>query len=284
MRQCYAVEIQTPKGVLLNGLWFGPKKAKRVVIFIHGLTASAFSMSRLREALVDTNTAVMTFNNRGFEQIASVKRKKGATVEWINVGAGREVFTESADDVQGAVNFAKRTGVTDVYLAGHSSGAQKAVYWASRTKTTGPVRGIVLLGPLSDYAGTERKFRTAVAYAKKLMRSGKPHELMPDRFGHWFPIEAQRFLSLYTPDSAEELFPYSQVGRVPRVLRSIRTPILALFAGSDEHQDRPAEDIAAWFIEHIYTGETVVIPGVEHSFRGGEESVARSMRKFMKEC
>ncbi|MBI2612752.1 alpha/beta fold hydrolase [Candidatus Kaiserbacteria bacterium] len=285
MLSCYVVEITTPKKYLLNGLWFGPKKPKNAIIFIHGLTASAFSMKRMVAALINKDTAVMTFNNRGFEKITEIKRKRGRKTEWVLAGATHEVFAECADDIQGAVNFARRVGAKSIYLAGHSTGCQKAFYWASRKGTRG-AKGIILFGPLSDYAiAIEQdrggKLARSVAYAKKLVHAGKPRTLMPEHLGMWFPCDAQRFLSLHTPDSAEEVFPYGQRNKKPRVLASVSIPTLALLAGNDEHTKKPAKEIATWFKRHLQKGTVVIIPRVKHSFHGGEKQVAAEIRRWI---
>lgn len=285
MTPCHVVEIETPKKYLLNGLWFGPKKPKRVLVFIHGLTASAFSMRSVADALVDKQTAVLKFNNRGFEKIAEIKRKLGRESKWVRAGATHEIFTECADDIQGAVNFARRAGVNHIYLMGHSTGCQKAYYWASRKGVRG-VKGIILLGPLSDYAIAHEhdkagKLARSVAYAKKLVREKKQHALLPDRLGMWFPVDAQRFLSLHTPDSLEEVFPYGQSGKRPRAVHAVRLPTLVLLAGEDEHTKTPARKLAAWFEMYLQHGRVIVIPRVGHSFRGGEAVVAREIRRFI---
>ncbi|OGG80631.1 hypothetical protein A3A39_04030 [Candidatus Kaiserbacteria bacterium RIFCSPLOWO2_01_FULL_54_13] len=286
IRQAYVVEITTPKKYVLNGLWFGPRKAKNLIVFIHGLTASAFSMKRMVATLVGSDTAVMTFNNRGFEKITEIKRRKGRKTEWVLAGATHEVFTECADDIQGAVNFARRAGAKSIYLAGHSTGCQKAFYWAGRYGARG-VRGIILFGPLSDYASALKEFpknklKRAVAHARLLVRKGKPHEFMPKELGPWFVCDAQRFLSLYTPDSVEEIFTYAQAKKTPRLLKKVRISTLVLLAGADEHGDRPAKEIAAWFEKNTRKGRVVIIPRVKHSFRGGEKVVAREIRRFIK--
>lgn len=287
MRPCHVVEIVTPKRYVLNGLWFGPKKPKQAFIFIHGLTGSAFSMERVVDVFVDPKTAVLTFNNRGFEKVAEIKRKNRGKSEWVRAGATYESFTECADDIQGAINFARRQGVKDIYLAGHSTGCQKACYWASRQKGSRVVKGIILFGPLSDYASAIHedrggKLKKAVAYARKLVRAGKPHELMPEKLGPWFLCDAQRFLSLYTPDSAEEIFTYAQPKKNPRTLNAVRIPTLVMLAGADEHGDRPPQKIAEWFEKHLKNGKTLIVPRVKHSFRGAEKEVARTIREWMK--
>ena len=286
MRPCFHMEITTPKKIVLNGLWFGPKKPKWVIVFIHGLTASAFSMKRVVETLMDSQTAVVTFNNRGFEKIVEIKRIKGKEKVWVRAGATHEVFTECADDIQGAINFVKKAGVKNVYLAGHSTGCQKAYYWASKNKKVRSVKGIILFGPLSDYAiaveyDKRGKLAKSVAYARRLVRAGKAHELMPEKLGMWFPCDAQRFLSLNTPDSSEDIFPYGQPDRNPRAFTSVKIPTLVLLSGNEEHTKKPAREIAAWFEKYLYTGEVVIVPKVGHSFKGGEKLVARVIRKFL---
>ena len=147
------------------------------------------------------------------------------------------------------------------------------------------MKGIVLLGPLSDYAialaeDTKGRLKKSIAHARKLVRSDKPHELMPKALGPWFVCDAQRFLSLYTPESAEDTFPYGQK-KNPKLMNSVNVPTLVLLAGADEHGDRPAKKIGAWFEKHLRKGKVVIIPRVEHSFRGGEKTVAREIRRFI---
>ncbi|MBI5644751.1 alpha/beta fold hydrolase [Candidatus Kaiserbacteria bacterium] len=289
MQRAYVAEIVTPKKVSLNGLWFGPRKAKRVFIFVHGLTASAFSMHRLLSVLVDSRTAVLTFNNRGFEQIAEVKRKMRRKSAWFPAGAGREIFKECVDDIQGAINLARKMKAKQIYLLGHSTGAQKAIYWASKQKRNPKVKGIVLLGPLSDYAGAVAreaagKLKKAVDYAKNLVQRGHPNTLMPSELGPWFICDAQRFLSLYTPDSHEEIFTYAQPKKIPRTLQKVKIPILVLLAGADEHGDRPAKDIARWFQENIdVKHDVIIIPGANHSFFKREGHVLGAIAHFIKD-
>jgi pimeloyl-ACP methyl ester carboxylesterase len=287
MRPCFHIKITTPKKVMLNGLWWGPARAKHVFIFVHGLTGSAFSSQSLVDALASRDTAVLTFNNRAFEQVSTYKRKRGKQTQYLTGGTAHEVFTECVDDIAGATSAAKKNGATHITLVGHSTGANKVVYWASK-KTDSRVRGLVLLGPLSDYSGAlkqkgARALSRAVAHAKKLVAAGKPHELMPAHFGEWFACDAQRFLSLYTPESKEEVFTYTRPDMTPAILQKVRIPILAILAGADEYSDMPVARIGDWFAEHLKVGDQVaVIPRVGHSFKEGEKNVAALMRNFMK--
>lgn len=293
MRPCHVIEIVTPKKFVLNGLWFGPKKPKRAIVWVHGLTSSAFSMSNVVESLVDKNTAVITFNNRGFGTINSIKRGVGKKSKSILAGAAHEVFTDCADDIQGAIDFAHKAGVKNIYLAGHSTGCQKSIYWAKTRKGGRGVRGIILVAPVSDYADALKRnnkngrLSRLTKIARAYVKQGKKHELLPipAEIFSWGPFfcDAQRYLSLYTADSSETIFSYEQPKKNPLLLKSAKVPILVLWAEKDEFADRPAIEIAAWFDKNIRAPhQVVIVQKVGHGFRGGEKVVAKATRAFVR--
>lgn len=286
MTPCHVVQFTTPKGYLLNGLWFGPKKPKRAIVWVHGLGSTMFSKLGIAEMLAKGDTAVLMFNNRGHDVISRLSRR-GKKKTSILGGTAHEVFTDSLDDIQGAVNFARRQRGKQVFLAGHSTGCQKSVFWASKKKTTG-VEGIILLAPVDDWSA-ERKLRgkkkleRAVAVARALVRAGKKSALLPA--GVWYEVlDAQRFLSLYTPDSVESMFCYTQSDKRPKILESVRLPILMLWAERDEFSSLPAKKVQDWFAEHLKVGDKIaIIPRVGHGFKGGEKRVAGEIRRFIRE-
>lgn len=281
---CARVRFTTEDDVLIDGLWFGPRKAKNVIILVHGLASSVFSMSALVRTLATKDTAVMTFANRGTEKI--YKMRYASKQKWKLVGGAHEKFTDCVHDLQGAVDFATRQGARSIYLAGNSTGCQKAVYWAHKKAGRG-VKGLVLLAPISDHAyavkATPKKLlQKALALSRKLVRAGRPHELLPRSL--WPEVQdAQRFLSLYSGDSREEIFTYWAPNRKPSVLSSVKLPVLAMLAEHDEYADRPAEEMADWFLKHIYEGEVRVIGKVGHSFKGAEKKVANIIKQWSRE-
>jgi len=284
MTPCFAVEFETPNTFILRGLWFGPAKPRHLVVWVHGLGSSAFGMHRAVRSIAGKRTAVLTFNNRGHDVVSKLRRGKRSILG----GTAHEKFTDCIDDIQGAINFVRRQGIKNVYLAGHSTGCQKSIYWAAQKKGRG-VKGIILLAPVSDYAAAlkydrEGKLARLTKTARQLVRSGKKHALMPESILNDGSLnDAQRFLSLNTPDSAETVFPYEQNGKRPRTLQRVKKPILVLWPEKDEYADRPAKDIAAWFEAHISSPHRVVIvPKAAHSFRGAERRVAREVRKFIR--
>ena len=287
IRPAHVVEIETPKGVLLDGLWFGPQKARTVIILVHGLGGALWRRIRLVESLVSKDTAVLVFNNRGHDRISRIVRtgeKQIGKTSW--AGGASEVFTECIDDIEGAVTLARCNGAKIIFLAGHSTGSQKIVYYAAK-KLSPLVKGLVLMVPLSDYSVALRddeqgRLARATKIARALVRAGKPHELLPQSV--WPAIDdAQRFLSLYTPDGLEEMFTYVQPKKTSRLFRSVRLPMLAIFAGADEFADRSAQEIADWFKSNNRSRrfQSFIVPGVGHGFRGGEAVVAKAVHEFI---
>lgn len=285
MRPAHVIEIETPKNFLLNGLWFGSTKPKRAIIWVHGLASSAFSKLGIVEKLVDKDTAVITFNNRGSSTVTRTRkispRKKGG-MEYVLSGGAHEVFTDSVDDIQGAIDFAKKQGAKQIFLVGHSTGAQKSVYYASRKGNEKKVDGVILLAPLSDYAGALKEgkaaLKKATAAAVTLVKKKKPQTILP---GWW--MDAQRFLSLYTPDSVEEIFSYIDPERQPVIYESLKVPTLVLLAQDDEYADRTPERIEAWFAKHARMSRfgSAILAGADHSFTGTEKTLSGVIKDWI---
>ena len=280
MNSCKIIKIQTPKNFLLNGLWFGSEKANTVCIYIHGLGGSVFSQTGFIDTLVDKNTAVFAFNNRGsgiVSRIAKINKKLEKGYESHIVGQAHEVFSDCVDDIDGAVKFAEKTGVKNIFLIGHSTGCQKSIYYLSKRKNP-KIKGVVLLAPMSDYADfftfTDVKKRKAVtSFAKKMVESGKSHDLIPKKVWQ-YTIDAQRFLSLFTPDSTEEIFSYAVLDKNPKILKSVKVPMQIIFAGNDEYKDRPIAEIVEWFKRVLSkTVEINVVKDSPHNFKGYENSL-----------
>lgn len=275
----------TPKKLKLNGVWLGTSKPKTLYIFLHGLGGSVFSRAPLNTLLASGQEAVLAFNNRGSGTINYLKQGGGGKQKYFPAGVAHEVFADCLDDIDGALAYARSRGVKRIFLLGHSTGCQKSIYYlAKRPKTI--VKGAILLAPISDYADVLRKsnkavYSRALAWAKRLKAKGKPHELLPANV--WpAPLDAQRFLSLYTAESIEEIFTYAS-NKKPVTLKRVKKPILSILADEDEFADRPAIEIKAWFDEQLKPGKnnfSAIIKGVVHSFEGGEKEVVTLIRRW----
>lgn len=285
------IDIVTPKKFILNGLWFGPQSPSKIIIFVHGLGGNAFSSHRLITPLANSQTAVVTFSNRGHDQIASIKKiddRKKKGYSRITAGEAMEIFTDCVDDIQGAVNYVLSVAPkASIYLAGHSTGCQKSAYYLSRPGKQKFIKGVILLAPMSDYAALLKSdknsnLKPAVNFSKNLLKKNQPQDLLPQEI--WPDmVSAQRFLSLATPESPEEIFCYAVPDKNPSIYRKIRIPVLAVLAQKDEYRGRPIKKIANWFEKNSRSEKLSagVIYSAPHNFYKYETRVQDLIRRFI---
>lgn len=287
---CTPVSFTTEDKKILNGLWFNSPNATKAVIFVHGLTSNTFAGHSYILPAVDEDTSVLFFNNRGHDKVAQIKVQdpespKGTRSELI--GAAHEVFTDSKYDIQAAIDFVQGQGVNEITLAGHSTGCQKSVYYLAQGNNQKNVSGLILLCPLSDYAAAKNQDKDgllakATDVAKELVASGRGSEILPS--GVWpYCDDAQRFLSLFTQDSEEEIFMYAQPDKEPLTLKKVDIPMLIVFAEKDEYADRDTREIQAWFESQIASeSQYSIIQDSLHSFYRKEQEVSSVIKDWLK--
>jgi pimeloyl-ACP methyl ester carboxylesterase len=268
------VRIATRDGVWLDGVAAEPRGHRRAaVVWVHGL-GSVFSSGQplTRELSTRLNAAGIAFfklNNRGHDVVAGRGRRLA--------GAAFERFEQSVEDIHAVVTFARRCGYRRVVLAGHSTGANKVLHYASRIRDRRVV-GIVLVGPVSDVAAEAkrlgaRELRRRVAVAERIARRD-PDVLVPRAWGFW---SARRYISLYRPGEVEDVFPYYRANARWPAFRAVRLPIAAILGSRDEFLDRPAREVIAAFRTNAVRARSfggVVVPRARHGFQGHERELA----------
>ncbi|HEV8441332.1 MAG TPA: alpha/beta fold hydrolase [Methylomirabilota bacterium] len=274
--------IRTRDGLWLDGIMAEPRRRGRIaLLWVHGL-GSAFSSGQplIRELATRLNRAgigYFKFNNRGHDIVAGRGRRLA--------GAAFERFGDSVTDIRAMIAFALACGYRKVVLAGHSTGANKVLHYMARTGDRRVV-GLVLLGPVSDIAGEARRIgrrelRRRVAAAGRIALRD-PHALVPRAWGFW---SARRYLSLYRPGQAEDVFPYYRPDARWGAFRRVRAPIAAIVGSRDEFLDRrPAELIHAFERNatraRSFTG--IVIPGAPHGFAEREAALADAVVRWVR--
>lgn len=282
------IKIQTPKKFLLDGILFGSSKAKNIIIFVHGLGSNLFSQTDLIERLVNKNNSVLAFNNRGNGIVTRVKRlnkKELKGYESHLIGMSHEVFTDCVDDIEGVIKSLRKFGAENIFLLGHSTGCQKSIYYLAK-KNKPSIKGVILLAPMSDFADTfkfaNRKiYQRALSYAQKMLKMKKADVFLPKKI--WpYMTDAQRFLSLYTPDSLEEIFSYAS-NRNPKILKSVKKPKLVILAEKDEYRDREISEIAGWFEKNMAgnNAEIKLVKNAPHNFHGYASEVSKIIKKWL---
>lgn len=288
MKQFYLAEIVTKDKLIHQGLFFRPKKSgKKAILWVHGLGSTFYGNVPLIEMLADAcekqGIGFAAFNNRGHDGITGLKRVESSSEKGhdrLTGGAGVEVFDECVYDIDAGVDFLIKQGFTEVFVAGHSTGANKSCFYGAKTKNVHVV-GIILLSPLSDRLNPMgRPPWWSVPIARLLIAIGKGSMLIP--VSH-FPGTPKRLISLISQGSKEDTFDYGNAQPTMAAFSRILKPLFIVFAGADELADRSIVDIKAVFdrFEHSTHYGSIIIPGAFHSFNGKEKEVVGKILRWV---
>ena len=266
--------ITTRDGLWLDGIGAEPGRRRgTALVWVHGL-GSVFSSAQpltreLASRLNAAGIAYFKFNNRGHDVVAGRGRHLA--------GAAFERFRQSVEDIRAMVAFVRNRGYRQIILAGHSTGANKVLYYAARVRDR-RVGGIILVGPVSDVAAEAkrlgaRELRRRVAAAERIARRD-PQALVPRAWGFW---SAHRYISLYRPGGDEDVFPYYRPNARWAAFRLVRLPLAAILGSRDEYLDRPAQEVIEAFRRNAvrarsFTG--AVVPRARHGFQSQERELA----------
>ncbi|MDP3948800.1 MAG: DUF1749 domain-containing protein, partial [bacterium] len=184
------------------------------------------------------------------------------------------------------ISFCRKRGYKNIFLFGHSTGANKSAYYILKKHARG-LSGIGLLGPMSDIPAMKkelgRKYKKALETAGKMVRRGKGNELLPMTMTNDKFYTAARFWSIAREGANEDTFPYYDSRRKFRWAKNVRLPVLVLIGSKEQHADRPVPEIMEAFRRQIpakyFSGK--IIKGADHGFRKKEKELGREMTKWI---
>jgi pimeloyl-ACP methyl ester carboxylesterase len=274
--------VRTRDGVWLDGLVVAPRRRRSTaLVWVHGL-GSVFSsgqplVAELAACLPAAGIGYVKFNTRGHDFVARGGRRLA--------GAAFERFTDCVEDLRAVIGYAARLGYRRIVLAGHSTGANKSLYYAG-TRRDRRVRALALLGPVSDIAGEAKRVGGAtlgrrVVAAERLARRD-PLALVPRAWGFW---SARRYVSLYKPGQAEDVFPYHRPGARWRALRAVRVPVAVVIGARDRYLDRSPPALIEVFrteARRARSFASFIVPGANHGFDGRERALARWLVRWIR--
>jgi pimeloyl-ACP methyl ester carboxylesterase len=289
--ECELAECEAADGVVLQGLWKkGGPRAKKAVILVHGL-GSAFYWEKMLEAMgkcFGREFGIACFRNRGtglITRLKKVDKRKKNGFKSVTCGSAFEEFTDCVKDIDGVIGFCEGKGARELFLVGHSTGANKVAYYCSR-KPSKRVKGIALLSPASDLLAFKKvlkeRFPEARRKAQAAVETGAGNKLMPPELVQDF-VSANRFLSLATEFSEEDVFSYHSPEKRFRALSKVRVPVFVAFGEFDEFVDRKPGEITRVIAEKLERSprvKTVLAKSAGHSLAGREKRVAGEMAKF----
>jgi len=289
---CELVKFEATDGVELPGLLYEPdRRTRRAAVFLHGTGgASIFDSNRtnrLAREFTSRGIAWLPFNNRGAHLVRwlrGTKRPKRG-------GMAYELIRECVRDIDGAARFLRSRGYRELYLIGHSTGANKiAIYDHFRRRN--PYRKYVLLAGGDDTGMFYRdlgpaRFRRTLERA----RTKRDDELVPPSITPLM-LSWRSLYDMMNPDGHYNVFPFLELMRGVRLSRrkrfryvsAIRKPSLYVYGDSDEFSYGDVPGCVAVLSEHVgANAEIVVMEDANHGFSGREEELGALVGEWLLE-
>ena len=265
---CRLVRFEATDGVSLAGLLYEPNVGRAsarppVIIWLHGTGGASIFESRrtnlLAAALLARGIAFFPFNNRG----AHVVRRAGDRLG----GSAFERIRDCVFDIDGAVRELRRRRYRDLFLAGHSTGANKvAVY--DRLKPRNRIKRYILLGGGDDTALLHDA--RLLSKARAMIKARRGDELM------WSPLRELMSWRAYL-DVANPRGDYNVFGPPWRQIKRIRKPSLYIYGDRDEYEP----DIPALAKQVGPNAEIIVLEDTDHGFTGREGELGQLIADWL---
>lgn len=290
------IRFEATDKAILSGLLYEPRRrTRRAAVFLHGTGgASIYDSNRtnlLAEEFLKRGMAWFPFNNRGAHLMRRV-RVHGPRKRSVGGGMAWELIRDAVHDIDGAARMLRSRGYRQLYLIGHSTGANKiAVYDYYRKRN--PFQRYILLAGADDVGLTYeqlggRRFHAALKRARERRRS---EDLVPKSISK-LPMSWRSLHDMINPDGDYNVFPFLEVmrgirlSRRPRFrhVRGIRKPTFAIYGERDEYffgDVRRCVGILADAVGPKPNFEFAIMKDADHGFGGYERELGSLMAGWL---
>lgn len=175
---------ETERGSILNGVLFSEKKSDTVLIAITGIHGNFYSNPfyfNIGETLSKNGIDfIYAQTNDAFSEIETFNVK---TQKKEIIGSKNERFFYTEEDIFAYLNFAEKN-YKNIFLVGHSLGANKVIYFLSKNPDAN-IKKFLLLSPanlsymMSGVTENEKKI------IKKFVDYGQGEKILPFAFMGW---------------------------------------------------------------------------------------------------
>lgn len=293
--------------VKLPGLLYTPDRpAKKAAVWLHGMgdNGTFYNPERINalgQTLAKNHIALLAFNNRG------AHNRKGLHIADDRLpeedrryqgGTHYELIADCVKDIDGAADFLTGRGFSELYLMGHSTGANKICAYHARAKTN-RFKKYVLAGPGDDIGLFfmdlgDKRYWQALRYAAAKVDAGDPLHVMP-KYSGMYPFSAQSARDILDPDGAYDTFPYYEALHQPlsekplfEEYRRIDKPTLVIIGAEDEFMSSAggAEGALKLLMQHtpnnqLKQADFMTVAGADHGFHDHEQDFAEKVSDWL---
>lgn len=195
------LNIATQSGTVLHGVLFPAEtQAKTVVIAITGIHGNFYSNPfyyNIGETLSKAGVDFLYAQTRN--AFGKMQEVNALTNEPEIIGSFNEDFAKTIEDLTAYLDFAEQQGYENIVLAGHSLGANKVIYYLSKTQDP-RVSKFLLLSPANVTHLTNFVSEPERAYIRQMVEKGQGQNLLPFELFGWLPATADTaYQWLYSP-------------------------------------------------------------------------------------
>ncbi|OYT60095.1 alpha/beta hydrolase [Euryarchaeota archaeon ex4484_178] len=259
-------------------------ESDEVIVFLHGMGGNFYKWGILQGAreILDRGISLFTFNNRGAEIVKDFKDLEG---EHHTLGTAFENFEECTEDISVALDLLEDTGYSRFHLLGHSTGCQKILYYAYKSKDP-RISSLIHLAPADDYEIWRNElgedFLRIVDIANDMISRGEGNKIIWELYEKTGTLwTASRFLSFASRENWEaKMFNYENL----EIFSQVKLPTLIFLGNEDPYFLKPI-DFYAEKLRNAYKGEKLklkIVNGGDHSFHGKEKEVFGEIVEFVK--
>lgn len=301
------VSIFATDKIKLPGLLYLPDRpTKKAAVWLHGMGDNGVfynpeRINALGEALAKDGIALLAFNNRGAHNRKGLRIADDALPEEDRRypgGTHYELIADCVKDIDGAADFLIGQGFTELYLMGHSTGANKICVYDARAKDN-RFKKYVLAGPGDDIGLSfmelgSKGYWQALRYAAAKVDAGDPLHVMP-KYSGMYPFSAQSARDILDPDGAYNTFPYyealhQRLGEKPlfEEYSRIDKPTLVIIGAEDEFMSSAdgAEGALKLLMRHtpnnqLKQADFMTVAGADHGFHDHEQEFAEKVSDWV---
>ena len=180
------IEVPTKRGSVLDGVLFcKTKDPDSVLIAITGIHGNFYSNPFYYNFGETLNKGNIDFiYAQTCDAFGRMKKTNVNTGKKEYIGSYNEDFKNTDDDVEAYINFAEKLKYKNIYLSGHSLGANKIIYYLSRYHDS-RVKKYILLSPSNITHLVNQITDDEKRLIKKYKEQGKDDEIIPFELFGW---------------------------------------------------------------------------------------------------
>lgn len=278
------VRFTTEDGLTLEGLLFTPKAVtKNIIIHVHGSAGNFYEnvfVDTFAKRYTEAGYAFFAFNTRGAGFQREYSKLVNGKKQHVLAGMLHEIFEECVFDIDGAINYSKTKGFSNVVISGHSLGCNKVVWYAIEKKFKGK---LILLAPCDLARENNEEQLTMREKARLLISQNKGLETIPNFWGKW-NISALTLISVWSDNVNADMFRYRD-GILVKKLSQLNSDIIIQIGTLDQCIIQSDKQECVDYLYRAMPNANItsnLIDGVRHHYTGKENEVMDNILNWLK--